>query len=169
MPAASNTGWPTANPEAGADPGTFTGLAASAILGKLDSIADNTRPRAAKPRVPFEACHPIWQTGQIPLVAGAGNLQLFNVFGPQMPYWWDLRTLSFWGFSAGTVSAFMNNLNGEQVALAVTTPGQFTWSGQMLMSPQDDLLFSATGVTGVVNVTVRAIEVETAWLPEYLM
>lgn len=145
----------------------FTGVAAEIILGKLDQIAADAK-RPMKPRIPWEACHPVWQTGQIPLTAGAGTLVQPNLYGPEMPYWWDLRTISVWGFTAGTVTLYVNFTTGEQLG-STTVPGQFTWGAQEMLSPQDSILFGATGITGVVNVTMRAIEVETAWLPEYLM
>lgn len=167
MPA-SNTGWPTANPDSDEGGASFTGAAAELILGHLSTIEEQTKPKKAKPRIPWEACHPIWQTGQIPLVAGAGTLQQGNLYGPEVPYWWDLRTISFWGFTAGTVTVFLNNVNGEELG-STTTAGQFTWSAQELLGPQDNVIFVASGVTGSVNLSLRAIEVETAWLPEYLM
>jgi hypothetical protein len=150
------------------DPGGFTGLAVEAIIGHLDQMASENDQRRRKPRVPFAACHPIWQTGTIPLVAGAGTLIQSALYGPELPYWWDLRTVSLWGFTAGTVTVYLNNVNGEQIG-QTTVPGQFTWGNQELIGPQDSLVFGATGVTGVVNLTVRAIEIQTAWLPEYLM
>lgn len=168
MPAASNTGWPTANPDADDGGASFTGAAAELILGQLGEIHENTKPRKAKPRIPWEACHPIWQTGQIPLSGGAGTLQQGNLYGPETPYHWDLRAISLWGFTAGTISIFLNNVNGEALGIA-TTVGQFTWSAQEILTPQDNVIFTATGVTGVVNISLRAIEVQTAWLPEYLM
>jgi hypothetical protein len=122
----------------------------------------------AHPRIPWEACHPVWQTGQIPLTAGAGTLLQSNLYGPEVGYWWDLRSVKFWGFTAGTVNAYLNLINGEVVGTA-TTPGEFTWSANNMMAPQDTLVFNATGITGVVNMTMRAIEIATAWVPEYLM
>lgn len=138
------------------------------ILARIGQVEEGQRKGERPPRIPWEACHPVWQTGAIPLTAGAGQLIQSNLYGPELPYWWDLRTVSVFGFTAGTVNVFFNSLNGEPAGTA-TTPGQFTWSSQELMAPQDTLVFNATGVTGVVNLTVRAIEIETAWLPEYLM
>jgi hypothetical protein len=149
------------------DGGGFTGLALQAIAGHLEDIKQSqSAPR--KPRIPWDACHPVWQTGSIPLTAGAGTLLQSGLYGPELPYWWDLRTISVWGFTAGTVTVFMNSVNGEQVG-QTTVPGQFTWSAQEMIGPQDSLVFTGTGITGVVNVIVRAVEVAAGWLPEYLM
>lgn len=159
--------WPTDQPDT--DGGvSLTGAAAEVIIGKLSTIADQTAPRQAQPRIPWDACHPVWLPGQIPLAAGAGTLQQGNQLGPETPYWWDLRTISFWGFTAGTVTVYLNSTNGEPLAIA-SSVGQFTWGAQELLGPQDNLIFVASGVTGVVNLTVRAIEVAAEWLPEYLM
>jgi len=137
-------------------------------LEAIAALFNGHQEKKPKPRIPFPACHPIWLSGQIPLSGGAGTLQQGNLYGPEMPYWWDLRTLSFWGFTAGTVTTFLNSASGEQIA-ATTTPGQFTWSAQIMLSGPDNLIFVASGITGSVNVALRAIEVETQWLPEYLM
>jgi hypothetical protein len=163
VPAASSTAWPTQNPDA--DDGGFTGAALELIIGKLDELKP---ARVAKPHIPWEACHPIWQTGQIPLTAGAGTLQQGNLYGPETPFYWDLRTISVWGFTAGTVTVYLNSVNGEILGQTIT-PGQFTWSANEILGPQDNLIFGAAGVTGSVSLTVRAIEVQAAWLPEYLM
>lgn len=165
MPAASNTGWPTANPDSD-DGGSFTGAAVELILGKLDQMAAESRQ--AHPRIPWQACHPIWLTGQVPLSAGAGTLNQGNLYGPEGGYWWDLRTISVWGFTAGTVIVYLNAVGGEELG-STTGPGQFNWSAQELLGPQDNIITQASGVTGSVNVIIRAIEVKTEWLPEYLM
>jgi hypothetical protein len=145
---------------------SFTGIAVQAILGRLDDLAAGLHK--AKPRIPWEGCHPVWQTGQVPLTAGAGTLIQPNLYGPELPYWWDLRTISLWGWTAGTVTCYLNFTTGEQIAQAVT-PGQFTWSAQIMLGPQDSVVVGATGITGTVNVIMRAIEVQAQWLPEYLM
>jgi hypothetical protein len=158
-----DSSWAVANPP-DQDSGSFTGAEVIAMIGQM--VKPDSGPR--EPRIPWDACHPIWQTGAVPLTAGAGTLQQGNQYGPETPYWWDLRTISVWGFTAGTVTIYLNSVNGEQLGQA-SVPGQFTWSAQALLGPQDNLLISATGITGVVNVTIRAVEVATAWLPEYLM
>jgi hypothetical protein len=158
MPAGERT-YATLAPEENGDGVTLEAIAA---------LFDGHQNKKPKPRIPFPACHPIWLSGQIPLTGGAGTLTQGNLYGPEGSYWWDLRTVSLWGWTAGTVTVYLNNTAGEQIAQA-TTPGQFTWGAQILLGPQDNVIFGATGITGSVNVILRAIEVETAWLPEYLM
>lgn len=125
-------------------------------------------PKPADPKIPWDACHPVWFTGSIPLAAGAGTLNQAALYGPELPYWWDLRSLRTWGFTAGTVVVYRNLVGGEQVGTA-TSPGEFTWSGQEFLSPQDSLVFVASGVTGTVSLAGWAVEVASGWLPEYLM
>lgn len=151
----------------GDDSPTFTGAALEVLVGKLDQMAADAK-KPVKPRIPWEACHPVQLPGQIVLSSGAGTLQQGNMYGPETPYWWDLRAISLWGFTAGTVTVYLNSNNGEVLA-STTTIGQFTWSAAELLGPQDNLIFVASGITGLVNVSVRAIEVQAAWLPEYLM
>lgn len=120
------------------------------------------------PRIPWAACHPVPIMGVIPLTAGAGTLDAADLYAPKDPYWWDVRDLSVWGFTAGTVTVYKNSTSGT--VLAVTSvAGDFTWSAQKILGPRDRLIFGATGITGSVQFEGQAIEIETAWLPEYLM
>lgn len=153
--------------DAGSPGDGFAGVLADLTVA-VGRLGERLADREAKPKIPWEACHPAWFTGQIPLTAGAGTLLNVNLYGPELPYWWDLRTISVWGFTAGTVTVYNNSVTGEQLG-SITTPGQFTWSAHELLAPQDSLVFGATGITGSVFVAGRAIEVASAWLPEYLM
>lgn len=165
MPASERT-WATVSP--GEDAGDrFTGAALELLIGKLDQMAADAR-KPLRPRIPWEACHPVWFTGSIPLTAGAGSLFQPNLYGPEVSYWWDLRVLNLTGFTAGTVTVALNAAGGQTIAVA-TSIGEFTWSAQHLLGPQDSLVFTASGITGTVAVAGQAIEVGAAWLPEYLM
>ena len=148
----------------------FAGLLADLTVA-VGSLREQMTDRPVKPKIPWDACHPVWFTGSIPLTAGAGTLLQSNLYGPELPYWWDVRSVRVWGFTAGTVTVYRNNpaaLSGEQFG-STTVPGEFTWSAQTLLSPQDSLVFGATGITGSVFVAGQAIEVAAAWLAEYLM
>lgn len=121
-----------------------------------------------RPRIPWAACHPVPIMGAILITAGAGTLDQPDMYGPKDPYWWDLRDISLWGWSAGTVTLYKNSTSGTILAQA-TVPGNFTWSKNKILGPRDRLLFGATGITGSVQFEGQAIEVETSWLPEYIM
>lgn len=136
----------------------------------LGRIADTvTRPPGEpRPRVPFDACYAVAILGGITLAAGAGTTDQADLYGPKDSYWWDLRRLACWGFTAGTVTVRLNDPNGSQVAV-FTTPGEFTWSAARLLAPRDRLIFVATGITGTVQFDGTAIQVLANWLADYLM
>jgi len=146
----------------------LTGLLAelAVTLGSLKQAVNGDRPR--KPVIPWEACHPVPILGTVQLTAGAGTLDQPDMYGPKDPYWWDLRSLGVWGFTAGTVTVFLNSANGQQLA-AASTPGEFDWSAQRILGPRDRLIFVAAGITGTAQLGGQAIEVETSWLAEYLL
>jgi len=80
----------------------------------------------------------------------------------------DLRRWSAWGFTAGTVSLFKNGATGTQLG-SLSAPGNVTWSSQEILAPRDRLVIVAAGITGAVQWEIRGVEVESRWLPEYLM
>ena len=83
-------------------------------------------------------------------------------------YWWDVRRLSCWGFTAGSVNVFLNDPNGEQIA-SFPQAGQWSWGGQLLMAPRDRLVaVVASNITGSVFFAGQVIEVASTILPQYL-
>jgi hypothetical protein len=164
MPAAER-GWATANPEAG-QPGPVPGWALEIMAG-IGQIKD-AQAGERKPSIPWDSCHPVPILGQISITSGAGSVDYPDMYGPHDPYWWDVRSIKVWGFTAGTVTCYLNSTNGAQVFEA-TAPGEFTGSATTVLGPRDRLIFSATGITGTVSFGGQAIEIHTAWLPEYLM
>ena len=155
------------------EPGGAGGPDFAGLIGDLTLAVGRLGQRmdaSAKPTIPWEAAHPVWFTGAIPLTSGAGTLQVAGLYGPTDPYWWDLRTLTLWGMTgtSNSVTVYKNSTNGEQI-LEADQSGQANWSSQILLAPLDQLVFSASSITGNVYLTGVAIEVETAWLPAYLM
>jgi hypothetical protein len=138
------------------------------LIVAIGHLASQAKPGPVRPRIPWEACHPIGPIGALTITAGAGKFDTPDLLGPHDPYWWDLRRFAAWGFTAGTVNLFKNDTNGTQLG-SLTAPGNITWSAQELLAPRDRLIVVASGVTGVVQFEVRAVEVESRWLPEYLM
>lgn len=147
-------------------------------LAEADSIPGQIGAKAAagaaaaagppRPRIPWRACHPVPILGAIPLSSGAGTLDQPDMYGPKDPYWWDLRDLVAYGFTAGTITVYLNSSAGQPLAVA-TVVGEFTWSANHLLAPRDRLVFVASGITGNALVGGQAVEIETLWLPEYLM
>src|SRR5215472_12954642 len=164
MPAGDRN-YAVANPAAGNGAAPSWALELLAQVGQLSE----TRAKPAHPRIPWEACHPVNPFGAVNISAGAGSYIQPDLMGPTSPYWWDLREITAWGWTAGTVTVYRNFLtSGEQVAV-FSTPGNFTWSTQKMLRPDDDLKISVSGITGNVQFQIEAIAIETAWLPEYLL
>ena len=147
--------------------GELNGLLAELVLaiGKLGGQLEKPLPR---PRIPWNACHPVGPIGAVTLTAGAGTYDAADLLGPHDPYWWDLRRFAAWGFTAGSVVLFKNSTAGTQLG-SLSAPGNITWSAQELLAPRDRLIIVASGITGAVQWEVRAWEVESQWLPEYGM
>lgn len=145
----------------------FLGLLAdlSLAVGSLGAKMDGAAKRKG---VPWDACHPVGPLGAVTLSAGAGTYDQPDMMGPKDPYWWDLRKFSAWGFTAGSVSIYKNSVQGEQIGF-LAGPGNVVWSLSELLAPRDRIIVTATGITGFVSFVVRAVEIETGWLPEYLL
>jgi len=114
---------------------------------------------------------PILYTGLTGLAGSTGAVIASpDRMGPSTGFWWDVRRLSIWGFTAGTVNVYLNDIsgNGELVA-SFPQPGQYTWSGGLLLGPDDYLAAITAGVTGSVFLAGQAVEVGTRYLPDYLI
>ena len=152
-------------------PGPGASLAAQLelTLGRVAESFDRWSRRYEAMQSSWQEVHPApLLLGQIPLSAGAGTLDVPNLAGPADGLWWDVRRLTAWGFTAGTVTVYLNSTSGEQLA-STTVAGQFTWSGGILLGPRDRLVFQASGVTGQVNLAGQVIEIGARVLPSYLI
>ncbi len=152
-------------------PGLGAGLAAQIelTLGRVADSLDRWSHRYEQLQQSWQDVHPVpILPGQVPLSGGAGTLDVPDVCGPKDGLWWDVRRLTTWGWTAGTVTVYLNSTAGEQLAQN-SVVGQFTWSGQILLGPRDRLVFQASGITGTVNLAGQAFEVDARALPAYLI
>ena len=159
------------SPPDGADLGVFASIGAS--LGRVASMMEDRERRRHKL---FEQLHqvPIGPQ-QITLTAGAGNLQLLEMFGPKAGYMWSVRRLTAQGYTAGAVTAWKNGAvvgatfaGGEPVA-PFAAAGVLTFGrGELLLDQNDQLIFTATGITGSVTIYGAADNFERWLLPDYL-
>ena len=142
---------------------SLTGLSRS-IDGwcqRMDA-AERFKRRAADAlrQVPF--------AGAITLSGGAGTLQDYARFGVPNGYYCSVRRLTAQGFTAGTVTAYIDGTSGEPVmpfsVAAVNTIGK----GELLVHPLSQLVFGATGITGTVTIWGAADVFETWLLPFYI-
>jgi len=144
----------------------LTGALGELVLA-IGHMSEQSRQRHTRPRIPWPACHPVPIRPGV-INAATGTIDIPDMLGPHDPYWWDVRRIGAWGFTAGTLTLFLNSTQGEQLA-AWTVPGNFTWGTGLLLAPRDRLIFVAAGITGNVQITGQAFEVESPWLPEYLL
>lgn len=143
--------------------GSLRGLS-TAVNGWCERMdkAERFKRRAADAlrQVPF--------AGAITLAAGAGTLQDYARFGVPTGYYWSVRRLTAQGFTAGTVTAYIDGTSGEPVmpfsVAAVNTIGK----GELLVHPLSQLVFGATGITGTVTIWGVADVFETWLLPFYI-
>jgi hypothetical protein len=85
--------------------------------------------------------------GVIPISGGAGTLSQDPMFGPNTGYFWSVRRLSAWGFTAGTVTVYLNQPGGE-ILPSFPAPGSNTFGrGEVMLQPLDTLIFVASGIT----------------------
>ncbi len=151
-------------------PGAAAGASVELVLGKLASHLDGAEERRRKL---WQAIHtvPIRAGALVGLSNASGVLDTPDRFGPHEGYWWDVARLSAWGWTAGTVTVYLNEGAlglGEQLA-TFPTPGQWTWSSKQLsLAPRDRLVIVAVGVTGNVYVAGQATEVAAPFWADYV-
>lgn len=104
------------------------------------------------------------------LVSASGVVDFPDQLGPHDGYYWDVGRLSAWGWTAGTVTVYLNDSSGNGEPLAVfNAPGQYTWGKKQLpLAPRDRMVVVATGVTGSVFIAGSATEVLAPYWPDYL-
>jgi len=143
------------------------------LAGKVGEIADRVT-RAERREVQ------LWQDVHMVPILGGGlfanplagaTLDFPDRYGPHDPFWWDVRRLSCWGFTAGTVNVFLNDPQGlGELVATYPSPGQWTWGGNLLLAPRDRLVVVVgSNITGQVQVAGQAAEVSSTMLPRYLL
>lgn len=161
----------TADTDTGLQVGAEAGGLLSVTLGRISATLDRMDKRERAEVLLWQDVHlvPIIG-GAVTLSAGAGTLDQPDRMGPHDPFWWDVRRLSAWGFTAGAVNVTLNDATGNGELLAsFPQAGQFTWSGQVFLGPRDRLVVTATGITGNVFIAGQAAEVSSTMLPRYLL
>lgn len=106
---------------------------------------------------------------QSPIVgqlSGSGTLDEATQLSPTIGNCWSIRRLTVIGFTAGSVTVYLNNL--EPVA-PYPSPAVFTYGrGELLLQPKDRLVVVATGITGNIQLWGVADEFPHWYLSEYL-
>ncbi|HWM96735.1 MAG TPA: hypothetical protein VNO54_06725 [Streptosporangiaceae bacterium] len=156
--------------------GGFNLAVFGAISASLDRVASMMQDREVRQGRLFDALHQV-QIGpqQIPLVAGAGTLVQVENFGPKAGFMWSIRRLTASGFTAGSVTAWKNGtaiagtiVGGEPLVPFASAGVNTSGRGDVLLDQNDYLTFSATGITGLVQINGAADNFERWLLPDYL-
>ena len=104
---------------------------------------------------------------QVPLDgSGDGTLDEPLQMGPVRGFMWSVRRLTFSGWTTGTVTAYINNLE----PIPVPQAGMYKFGrGELLLASGDRLTVVASGVSGgYVQVNGAADVFETWYLPYYI-
>lgn len=138
------------------------------LCASLDRLTERMDRRAALQQLAMQAMRQVPFYGSITLSGGAGTDDQPDKLQPKTGYVWSIRRITAQGYSAGTVTAYLNSTNGEPVmpfpAAAVNTLGR----GELLVQSGERLVWGATGITGTVTYWGRADCMEQWLLPFYL-
>jgi len=117
---------------------------------------------------------------QVPIVkgintAGSATTSHIEPHGPPQGYYWSIRRLTAYNYSAGTVTVFRDSpdgVNGEPM-IAFPSAGVYTFGkGEMLLSPQTNLIVTWSGLTVItgnfISIWGAADQFETWLLPWYM-
>jgi hypothetical protein len=152
-------------------------------LGRVATMMENRENRRRKL---FEQLHQVPITcPDIAINAGAGALMMADTLSPKAGYMWSIRRLATTGYTGGTVLGYKNGMvtgtganavavGGEAVA-PFAQAGVLTFGrGELLLDQNDQLIWTATGITLAAGNTA-GIQVggsadcfERWLLPEYL-
>jgi hypothetical protein len=102
----------------------------------------------------------------VPLVSGAATLNPTQA-GPDAGYYWSIRKLSAVGFTAGTVSTYVDNTGGEPIVPFTVSAVNTFGKGEQLLHPNSNIAVVASGITGTVQLWGQADQFESWLLPWY--
>jgi hypothetical protein len=153
------------------EPGISAGLQFAANLSaSIDGLASQLKAASERDR---QCRASIW-TFRVPpvpmtLTAGAGSLGSAMMFGPRTGQFWSIHYMVASGFTAGTVSVYLNSANGDLI-YGFPSAGSATFGkGQMFLQPGDRFHFSATGITGTVAISFGGVQMLSEYVGDYLI
>jgi hypothetical protein len=97
------------------------------------------------------------------------TLDIPNLLGPVTGQAWSIGRISIFGFTAGSVSVFIDSVNGNQVDLLSAAGSLKYGKGQLALTAGHRLVFSSTGLTGTPIINVFGVQMAESLLPEYLI
>jgi hypothetical protein len=142
--------------------------AAAQLCASLDGLTAALDREHAWRQQQAQTVRQLYFAGAITLATGAGTDDQPDKLQAKTGYIWGIRRITAQGFSAGTVTVYRNNTNGEPImpfpAAAVNTLGR----GELLLMPGDRMVWSATGITGTVSYWGVADCFPSWYLPTYI-
>lgn len=147
------------------------GLVASVQLSaSVESLTEAMREQRDRLDRLTRAVRPVYITGiPMTLSGGDGTLNVPNMLGPATGRYWDVHRITVSGFTAGTVTVYDSSTAGDTLLIIASAGSQFLGKAQMLLAPQRTLVFSASGITGTVAVSMAMTEIEARWIGDYLL
>lgn len=158
------------HPAPQADAGVMAQLCVS-----LDSMAGELRAQRERDewwRTLAASAHMVpVAAGRITLNAGAGTLDTGGAgqLGPMRGFYWDVKRLVAASFTAGSVTAYLNQVQDANIFAEWPQAGLYTFGrGEGLLNPQDRLIFVAAGISGNVTISGAAVQFTEQLLPYFL-
>jgi hypothetical protein len=109
--------------------------------------------------------HAVYQQNFPPLTVDSTGLEQSNRLGPNRGFCWSIRRLTLAGWTGGTVTIYLNNLEPIPFAQA----GMYTFGrGEVLLKSGEHFTIQATGYTGSVQLWGAADVFESWYLPYYI-
>lgn len=146
-------------------------VAASFDVGvSLDSLASEIKRYNDRAHRLAQAIHPFSvPPSPIALSSGTGTLSQPNISGPQMSNYWDVHRIAAMGFTAGSVTVYLNAVGGDPVAYLTAQGVYYFGKGQVMLTGNDNLVFYATNITGTVAMALGGTEIAAHAIGDYLL
>jgi hypothetical protein len=140
------------------------------LQASIGSLTDEMKAwRSGRQRL-AQAVHPFVIPGiPLSLSTGAGTLNQPNILSPRTGKFWDIRRISCTGYTAGTVTCYLNSTSGDIVALFASAGVLLNGKAQLLIGANDLLVFGAASITGTVTIGLAGVEVDAERIGEYLI
>lgn len=104
---------------------------------------------------------------------GVGNTDVPNMLGPRSGQVWDVHQISTTGWATGTMSVFLDAVNGTLVAQFSAAPAVLNFGkGQLLITAGSRLIIvgaAATGAVAAAAVALRGVQMDARMLGDYLL
>lgn len=104
---------------------------------------------------------------------GVGNTDVPNILGPRTGQVWDVRQISTTGWTTGTMSVFLDAVDGSLVAQFTAAPAVLNFGKGQIIVPAGSRLVIVGAATGgavaAAAVSIRGIQMDAGVLADYLL